>query len=272
MTTLLYSPQDTLFLSIFQISPLFLLFAFPFSISSSHFQFIITFFSSSIMSEIYVTGLPFSATETEIKECFNKYGEAETVSIIRYDDNRSKGRAFVVFKTEEDADKVFENRKNIQLQGRKLFLDFTGSKSVFGKKLFVKGLPFQATFEEIKELEVFEKVLEVEVLKFPDGRSKGCGYSDEIEFTRSFKKYLLLLIFCEFRFHLTFPTFEDAEIAFDNRNSASLGGRRLWLDFTGPRSRFKSRQRNPNSVSADNYGGSSNGSSNGSRDRSPLRH
>ena len=141
------------------------------------------------MTEIYVTGLPFSATETEISDCFKKYGETETVNIVKYDDGRSKGRAFVEFKTEEFADSVFENRKNIQLSGRKLFLDFTGTKSVFGKKLFVKGLPFTATDGEIKGLEVFKKVVSIEVLKFGDGRSKGCGYSaveeEEIKHSRS---------------------------------------------------------------------------------------
>lgn len=196
-------------------------------------------------SQIYVTGLPFSATETEISECFKQHGETENVKIIKYDDGRSKGRAFVDFKTEEFADSVFENRKNIQLSGRKLFLDFTGTKSVFGKKLFVKGLPYFATDDEIKSLDVFKKVESIETLKFECGKSKGCGY-------------------------LTFPTFEDAETAFDNRNSASLGGRRLWLDFTGPRSRFKSRNK-PNSISEEGNR-SSNASSNGSRDRSPLRH
>ena len=54
------------------------------------------------------------------------------------------------------------------------------------------------------------------MLKHDDGRSKGCGY-------------------------ITWPSFEQAEAVFDGRNQAKMGGRRLWLDFTGPRSRFKLR-------------------------------
>lgn len=162
-------------------------------------------------SQIYVTGLPFSATETEISECFKQHGETENVKIIKYDDGRSKGRAFVDFKTEEFADSVFENRKNIQLSGRKLFLDFTGTKSVFGKKLFVKGLPYFATDDEIKSLDVFKKVESIETLKFECGKSKGCGYSSlENTFQERHTIVILLFDFCflvNHHFFLIFPTF-----------------------------------------------------------------
>jgi len=169
------------------------------------------------MTELFITGLPFSATEETILDFFAD-DQCTSVELQRYDDGRSKGRAFVRFENEETAQKVFDGRKEMEMEGRKLFIDFTGSKSVFGCKLFVKGLPWGATEEEVAALECFVGVESVEILRFEDGKSKGVGF-------------------------LKFETFEDAEAAFNRRNEAEMDDRRLWLDFTGPRSRFKNGSR-----------------------------
>jgi len=168
------------------------------------------------MTELFVTGLPFSASEEDILEKFTDYAECTSVNLQKNDEGRSKGRAFIKFHNEDQAQQVFDQRKEIEMDGRKLFIDFTGHKSVFGCKLFVKGLPYSASEEDVSTLDCFKGVESVEILRFDDGKSKGCGY-------------------------LKFPTFEQAEEAFDRRNDAEMDGRRLWLDFTGPRSRFKAR-------------------------------
>jgi len=169
------------------------------------------------MTELFITGLPFSATEDSIQQFFSE-DSCNSVELQRYDDGRSKGRAFVRFADESSAQSVFDGRKDVEMEGRKLFIDFTGAKSVFGCKLFVKGLPWGASEEEVAELECFAGVESVEILRFDDGKSKGVGF-------------------------LKFPTFEAAEAAFNRRNEAEMDGRRLWLDFTGPRSRFKNGSR-----------------------------
>jgi len=169
------------------------------------------------MTELFITGLPFAATEETIVEFFSD-DQCTSVELQRYEDGRSKGRAFVRFEDEDTAQKVFDGRKEMEMEGRKLFIDFTGSKSVFGCKLFVKGLPWGATEEEVAALECFAGVESVEILKFEDGKSKGVGF-------------------------LKFGTFEDAEAAFNRRMEAEMDDRRLWLDFTGPRSRFKNGSR-----------------------------
>jgi len=169
------------------------------------------------MTELFITGLPFSATEESIQDFFSDQS-CSSVELQRYDDGRSKGRAFVRFSDEDSAQDVFDGRKDVEMEGRKLFIDFTGSKSVFGCKLFVKGLPWGATEEEVADLECFSGVESVEILRFEDGKSKGVGF-------------------------LKFQTFEDAEAAFNRRTEAEMDGRRLWLDFTGPRSRFKNGSR-----------------------------
>ena len=165
------------------------------------------------MTELFITGLPFSATEETIVEFFSD-DQCTSVELQRYDDGRSKGRAFVRFEDEDTAQKVFDGRKEMEMEGRKLFIDFTGSKSVFGCKLFVKGLPWGAAEEEVAELECFAGVESVEILRFEDGKSKGVGF-------------------------LKFETFEDAEAAFNRRNEAEMDGRRLWLDFTEVFENFK---------------------------------
>jgi len=137
------------------------------------------------MTELFITGLPFAATEETIVEFFSD-DQCTSVELQRYEDGRSKGRAFVRFEDEDTAQKVFDGRKEMEMEGRKLFIDFTGSKSVFGCKLFVKGLPWGATEEEVAALECFAGVESVEILKFEDGKSKGVGF-------------------------LKFGTFEDAE-------------------------------------------------------------
>ena len=172
------------------------------------------------MTELFITGLPFSATEETIVEFFSD-DKCTSVELQRYDDGRSKGRAFVRFEDEDTAQKVFDGRKEMEMEGRKLFIDFTGSKSVFGCKLFVKGLPWGATEEEVAELECFAGVESVEILRFEDGKSKGVG----------FLKFGTVEDNCILRTDCILRT-EDAEAAFNSRNEAEMDDRRLWLDFT----------------------------------------
>lgn len=87
------------------------------------------------------------------------------------------------------------------------------------KTIFVKGLPWAATEDEVKALKVFEKCVGVRIVVDEEsGKSKGFGY---IEFENE----------------------DDAVETFENRFDAEMNGRKLFLDYVGAKARFAGRGR-----------------------------
>lgn len=70
--------------------------------------------------EVYVGNLHWFADEKDVGNMFESAGEIQSVRIPRNVANKSKGAAFVVFKTKEGAEKAVEEFKNFEYKGRKL--------------------------------------------------------------------------------------------------------------------------------------------------------
>lgn len=77
---------------------------------------------NSDYAKIFVGNLPFSATEAEIENIFQQFGEVSDVTVPKdYMTGKSRGFAFVEFEKKEKADAVLNHKNPILLNGRKLY-------------------------------------------------------------------------------------------------------------------------------------------------------
>ncbi len=72
-------------------------------------------------TKLYVGNLPFSATEAELRELFEKHGAVDSVSVITdRETGRARGFAFVEFQDGSGADAAQQALDGSQLGGRTL--------------------------------------------------------------------------------------------------------------------------------------------------------
>jgi len=83
---------------------------------------------------LFVRGIPYSADE-DMLYAMDLFKNASAVRITRdRDTGESRGFGFVEFADEATADEIFERRREAQLDGRNLFFDFCGAKSMKDKE------------------------------------------------------------------------------------------------------------------------------------------
>ena len=71
------------------------------------------------MTKIYVGNLPFSATDSEVRELFGQHGTVESVSLITdRETGRPRGFGFVEMNSSEDGEKAIAALNGSQLGGR----------------------------------------------------------------------------------------------------------------------------------------------------------
>src|SRR5262245_795107 len=74
--------------------------------------------------KLYVGSLPYSVTETQLRELFEPFGELESVRVISDKfTGRSKGFGFVEFADNEAADKAIAEVNGRELEGRTLVVN-----------------------------------------------------------------------------------------------------------------------------------------------------
>lgn len=162
--------------------------------------------------------LPYKVTQDELKEVFEDAMEIRLVS----KDGKSKGIAYIEFKTEADAEKTFEEKQGTEIDGRSVSLYYTGEKgqnqdyrggknstwSGESKTLVLSNLSYNATEETLQE--VFEKATFIKVPQNQNGKSKGYAF-------------------------IEFASFEDAKEALNSCNKREIEGRAIRLELQGPR-------------------------------------
>jgi len=70
--------------------------------------------------KLYVGNLLYEATEEDLKEYFAPAGPVVSATIIRYQDGKSKGFAFVEMEAEEGAQKAVDMFNGQDYKGRKI--------------------------------------------------------------------------------------------------------------------------------------------------------
>uniref|UniRef100_A0A9L0J4U4 Nucleolin n=1 Tax=Equus asinus TaxID=9793 RepID=A0A9L0J4U4_EQUAS len=162
--------------------------------------------------------LPYKVTQDELKEVFEDALEIRLVS----KDGKSKGIAYIEFKTEADAEKTLEEKQGTEIDGRSISLYYTGEKgqsqdyrggknstwSGESKTLVLSNLSYNATEETLQE--VFEKATFIKVPQNQNGKSKGYAF-------------------------IEFASFEDAKEALNSCNKREIEGRAIRLELQGPR-------------------------------------
>ncbi|XP_012616402.1 nucleolin [Microcebus murinus] len=162
--------------------------------------------------------LPYKVTQDELKEVFEDALEIRLVS----KDGKSKGIAYIEFKTEADAEKTFEEKQGTEIDGRSISLYYTGEKgqsqdyrggknstwSGESKTLVLSNLSYSATEETLQE--VFEKATLIKVPQNQNGKSKGYAF-------------------------IEFASFEDAKEALNSCNKREIEGRAIRLELQAPR-------------------------------------
>ena len=86
------------------------------------------------MTKIYVGNLPFSATESEVRELFAQYGTVESVSLISdRETGRPRGFGFVEM-SRADAPRAIQNLNGKDLGGRPLRVNEAQERSAGGER------------------------------------------------------------------------------------------------------------------------------------------
>ncbi|MEE9569471.1 MAG: RNA-binding protein [Candidatus Binatia bacterium] len=75
-------------------------------------------------NKLYVGGLPYSVTETQLQELFSQHGEVRSAKVITDKfTGRSRGFGFVELGSDEEGQKAMEALNGTQLEGRTLIVN-----------------------------------------------------------------------------------------------------------------------------------------------------
>jgi cold-inducible RNA-binding protein len=76
--------------------------------------------------KLYVGGLAFSVTDTQLAQLFAGHGKVESAKVITdRDSNRSRGFGFVEMNTQEEAEKAIASLNGTLLEGRNLTVNMS---------------------------------------------------------------------------------------------------------------------------------------------------
>lgn len=135
----------------------------------------------------FISNLAYHIDEEKIKEVFADIGEIVEIRLIKNFKGKSKGYAYVEFKDELC---VLEALKldHTPVEGRPMYVSkceekssrkpqFKFATSMEKNKLFVKGLPFTCTKEELTEIfSKHGKIKDVRLVTYRSGAPKGLAY------------------------------------------------------------------------------------------------
>ncbi|KAN0074112.1 hypothetical protein V8E54_008049 [Elaphomyces granulatus] len=187
-------------------------------------------------SNLFVGNLSWNVDEDWLRSEFEGFGELAGVRImVDRISGRSRGFGYVEFSNTKDAQKAFNAKKDAEIDGRKINLDFANPRSAgdegtskersqarsrtFGDKtspesdtLFIGNIAFGADEDAIRDLFADKgNIMGIRLPTKPDtGERKGYGY-------------------------IQFSSVDEASQAFNDLQGAELAGRSMRLDFSTPR-------------------------------------
>ncbi|KAJ1265977.1 hypothetical protein BS78_08G115600 [Paspalum vaginatum] len=112
-------------------------------------------------TEVFVGGLPRSATENTLREVFSPCGEIVDARIMRDQNGFPKGYGFVRFAKKEYANTAKRQKNGIELQGKRLAVDLSMDQDT----VFIGNICKEWTSEEFEELirKTFKDVVSVDL-------------------------------------------------------------------------------------------------------------
>ncbi|KAH8584006.1 protein with RRM domain [Cryptosporidium sp. chipmunk genotype I] len=131
---------------------------------------------------LYIKNLPFSANTESVIEVFSQFGDVEE-GIVLKKDGKSRGYAFVTFKTIESA--LLACKSPVTMSGRFLMVKLaadpfpfeTKRSDAIRRKLFVRNLGFETNEESLSEvMGQYGELEESVILRTKSGESKGYGF------------------------------------------------------------------------------------------------
>lgn len=176
----------------------------------------------NLKRKLYVVNFPWSLTVVDIKNLFGQCGDVKDVEIIKQQDGRSRGFAFVTMASGEEAQAVIDEFDSKELSGRTIRVEFAKQ---FKKpsprpsnpqvqethhKLYVSNLAWKARSSHLRDfvsLNFKTPVSARVVFDGPSGKSGGYGF-------------------------VSFATKEEATDAISALNGQELMGRPVNLKFS----------------------------------------
>lgn len=174
---------------------------------------------------VFVGNLPFDVSWQDLKDFMRQAGNVDNATILQGADGRSKGAGLVLYQHPKDADRAIRQLHGMEFRGRNIQVredrestkinandstdgnrnltkstDYTPETSVF-----VGNLAFDTSWQDLKDfMRQAGNVAKADIMKSPDGRSKGCGV-------------------------VSFENARDAKYAITTLNSSRLGGREIFV-------------------------------------------
>lgn len=173
---------------------------------------------------VFVGNLPFDVSWQDLKDFMRQTGNVDNATIMKGSDGRSKGAGLVLYQHPKDAERAVRQLHGMEFRGRVIQVredrdstkattsdhaesqnlhkssDYTPKNSVF-----VGNLAFETSWQDLKDfMRQAGNVAKADIMKGPDGRSKGCG------------------VVC-------FENARDAKYAITTLNSSMLDGREIFV-------------------------------------------
>jgi RNA recognition motif-containing protein len=80
--------------------------------------------------KLFVANISFSMTDEQLAELFADYGTVESAKVVldKFNNNRSRGFAFVEMSTAEEAQNAIKNLHDTEIEGRKIIVNLSKPK------------------------------------------------------------------------------------------------------------------------------------------------
>jgi len=79
-------------------------------------------------NELFVRGLPYSASEDDVREVFTKIAKVKFVKLLKKEDGSSKGVGFIQFFSTDEAKAAMSDADGLKIEGRPVLLSFSKGK------------------------------------------------------------------------------------------------------------------------------------------------
>lgn len=150
----------------------------------------------AVESEIFIGGLPYTATEKQIQSHFSGCGEILSFKLLRNEHGDSKGLGFLKFSSEEASQKAIDEFNNSDFMGRYIRVNLANANANANANargspnktdnpgvstIFVGNLPYSCTEDELGEVFSYCGTIKaVRIARDAEGNAKGFGH---VEFT-----------------------------------------------------------------------------------------